>query len=192
LNSGERYALPVNDDFSLRLASEDDIPELERLISLSVGELMAECYSPAQLEAALGPVFGVDRHLIRDRTYFVAIHDVSIAGCGGWSRRAAVYGGDRDRPGGDELLDPARDAARIRAFFVHPLWTRRGIGRRILSACEDALQTAGFTTAELVGTLTGEPLYSCFGYAVVERYDVPLSNGLMLPVVRMSKSFPSA
>jgi GNAT superfamily N-acetyltransferase len=133
----------------------------------------------------------VDRHLIRDRTYFVVTHGAEIVGCGGWSRRTAVFGGDRDRPGGEELLDPAHDAARIRAFFIHPAWVRRGIGRRILTACEAALQEAGFTTAELVGTLTGEPLYTAFGYSVLERYEVPLAGGLTLPVVHMSKSFRS-
>jgi predicted N-acetyltransferase YhbS len=182
----------VNEEFPLRPARESDIPALEELITLSVRSLMASCYTTGQLDAALGPVFGVDRHLIRDGTYFVATHAGEIVGCGGWSKRKAVFGGDRDRPGGDELLDPACDAAGIRAFFVRPGWTRRGIGRKILHACESALRSAGFNTAELVGTLTGEPLYASFGYSVIERYEVPLANGLALPVVRMSKSVAPA
>jgi GNAT superfamily N-acetyltransferase len=182
----------VKHDFPLRPAREADIAALEELITLSVRGLMTSCYTTEQLDAALGPVFGVDRHLIRDGTYFVVEHGGEIAGCGGWSKRKAVFGGDRDRPGGDEPLDPVQDAARIRAFFVHPAWTRRGIGRSILEACESALQSAGFKNAELVGTLTGEPLYASFGYAVVERCEVLLSNGLMLPVVRMTKSFAPA
>src|SRR3954468_20814576 len=111
-----------------RLATESDIPALEALIPLSVRTLQAPYYSAAQMEAALGPVFGVDRQLVRDRTYFVAEAEDTICGCGGWSRRNAMYGGDRDRAGEDALLDSRRDPARIRAFFVHPHWARRGIG----------------------------------------------------------------
>jgi len=137
------------------------------------------------MEAALGPVFGVDRQLIRDGTYFVVEQDGGIVGCGGWSRRRAVFGGDRDRA--DASLDPALDPARVRAFFVHPHWARRGIGRRILAACEEAIRDAGFQSAILVASLAGEPLYAASGYLVLERYDVPLGGGLALPVVRMSK-----
>jgi GNAT superfamily N-acetyltransferase len=183
------YASSVNEDYTLRPACEEDVSALEGLIGLSVRELMAGCYTSAQLDAALGPVFGVDRHLIRDGTYFVATRGGEIAGCGGWSRRQAVYGGDRAWEGSDAFLDPAIHAARIRAFFVHPAHVRRGVGRSILSACESALLAAGFTSAELVGTLTGEPLYASFGYSVTERYEVPMAGGLTLPVVRMSKRF---
>jgi GNAT superfamily N-acetyltransferase len=177
---------------SLRLAREPDIPALEVLIPLSVRALQAAHYSPAQMEAALGSVFGVDRQLILDGTYFVAEQQSLIVGCGGWSRRKAMFGGDRDRPGEDALLDPKRDAARIRAFFIHPDFARRGIGRNILIACEAAIQKAGFQSAELVATLTGELLYASFDYAVIERYEVPMSDGLTLPVVRMAKKFNSA
>src|SRR5256885_11860061 len=112
-----------------RLAREEDIPALEALIPLSVRSLQAPYYSAAQMEAALGPVFGVDGQLIRDGTYFVADHEGQLAGCGGWSRRTAVFGGDHDRVGEDSLLEAAHDSARIRAFFVHPKWARRGLGR---------------------------------------------------------------
>jgi GNAT superfamily N-acetyltransferase/protein tyrosine phosphatase (PTP) superfamily phosphohydrolase (DUF442 family) len=152
-----------------------------------VRELQSGCYSPAQMEAALGPVFGVDRQLISDGTYFVAEHERRIVGCGGWSRRKAVFGGDAAREGQDEMLDPQRDPARIRAFFVHPNFARRGIGRAILNACEEAIPRAGFARIELVATLAGEPLYAAGGYRVVERYEVPLAGGLTLPVVRMVK-----
>jgi len=164
-----------------------DVRVLEELIPLSVRTLQAAHYSPAQMEAALGPVFGVDRQIIADGTYFVAEHDGQIVGCGGWSRRKAVFGGDRVRSGADELIDPAREPARIRAFFIHPDWARRGIGRAILAACESAIVAAKFPNAELVATLTGEPLYAAFAYEVVERYEVPMSGGLHLPVVRMRK-----
>lgn len=165
----------------------DDVPALENLIPLSVRSLQTAHYSPAQMEAALGPVFGVDRQLIEDGTYFVVEDAGRIVGCGGWSRRKAVFGGDRARIGADEMIDPSRDAARIRAFFVHPDFARRGIGRAILAACEEAILRNGFHSAELVSTLAGEPLYAAFAYEVVERYEVPMSGGLKLPVVRMRK-----
>lgn len=179
----------MNRPWPLRLARAEDIPELERLIPLSVRALQAAYYSPAQMEAALGPVFGVDRQLIADGTYFVAEENGVIIGCGGWSRRRAMYGGDRNRPDEDAALDPQRDPARIRAFFIHPDWARRGLGRSLLLACEDALRAAGFRRAELVATLAGEPLYAAFGYTATERYDAPLPGGLTLPVVRMAKPF---
>lgn len=178
--------------WTLRLARESDIPALEILIPLSVRTLQAAHYSAAQMEAALGPVFGVDRQIVRDGTYFVALQQDQIVGCGGWSFRKTLFGGDRDRPGEDARLDPKRDAARIRAFFIHPDLARRGIGRSILVACEAALQKAGFQSAELVGTLTGKPLYASFGYTVVKHYEVSMSSGLTLPVVRMAKLFNSA
>ena len=179
----------MNEAFSIRLAREDDIQTLEVLIPLSVRSLQAPFYSSAQMEAALGPVFGVDRQLISDGTYFIVEHSGHVVGCGGWSRRHAVFGGDRARLAGDAALDPAHAPARIRAFFVHPDWARRGIGRLILSACESAICPAGFRDAVLVATLAGEPLYASFGYTVAERYEVPLSDSLTLPVVRMAKSF---
>lgn len=179
----------MSDTFTIRLATAGDVPALEALIPQSVRVLQAPYYSAAQLEAALGPVFGVDRRLIGDGTYFVVEHAGRVVGCGGWSRRQAVYGGDRDRVGEDAGLDPTRDPARIRAFFVHPDWARRGIGRSLLVACESALLAAGFRTAVLVATLAGEPLFAAVGYAVAERYEVPLPGSLTLPVVRMVKDF---
>jgi N-acetylglutamate synthase-like GNAT family acetyltransferase len=140
------------------------------------------------MEAALGPVFGVDRQLVRDGTYFVVEHDGQIVGCGGWSKRNSLYGSDSGRPGEDAELDPQGDPARVRAFFVHPAWARRGIGRSILVACERAIIEAGFRTVDIVATLAGEPLYASFGYAVIERFDIAIAGGLSLPVVRMSKS----
>jgi predicted N-acetyltransferase YhbS len=168
------------------LAREADAPQIEALISLSVRALHAPYYSEAQREAALGTAFGVDRQLIRDGTYFVAEREGEIVGCGGWSRRRSRFGGDKNRAHEDEPLDPRHDAARIRAFFVHPAWARRGIGRSIMSACEQAIIQAGFTVAESVATLAGEPLYASFGFSVVERYEISIANNLMLPVVRMT------
>ncbi len=180
---------PVADVYPLRLAQADDIPALEALIPLSVRALQAPYYSAAQMDAALGPVFGVDRQLIADGTYFVVQHSDQIIGCGGWSRRGSEFGGDGGRVGEDVLLSPERDPARIRAFFVHPDWARRGIGRSILLACEDAIRTAGFRNAILVATLAGEPLYASLGYRVVERFEIPLRGGLTIGAVRMAKRF---
>lgn len=175
-------------NWSLRPATMDDVPALEALIRLSVRTLQAGFYSPAQSEAALGTVFGVDRQLILDGTYFVAIQDDQIVGCGGWSWRRSIYGSDRATEARDDTaLDPRHDAARIRACFVHPAWARRGIGRGILIECEAAILRAGFLRAELVGTLAGEALYAACGYHIVERTTLPLSGGDHLPVVRMSR-----
>jgi GNAT superfamily N-acetyltransferase len=173
--------------WTLRLARETDISALEKLIPLSVRELQAPWYSSAQIEAALGPVFGVDRQLIRDGTYFIAEHNGEIVGCGGWSRRKSLYGSDNARPAEDAALDPERDAARVRAFFIHPGWARRGIGRSILVACEKAIAEAGFRRIELVATLAGEPLYDACGYTAVERFEIPMREDLTLPVVSMVK-----
>lgn len=161
------------------------------LIELSVNTLQAAQYTAAQRQAALGPVFGVDRQLIDDGTYFVMeAADGEMVACGGWSRRRALFGGSTDRSaaaGDESLLDPAREAARVRAFFVHPQWARRGLGRRLLAACESAALAQGFQRADLVATLAGEPLYAAGGYEVVERSEIPLGNGLTLPVVKMTR-----
>ncbi len=184
---GAVTATPID----LRLARSDDVPSLEALIPLSARRLQAATYSPAQIEGALGTVFAVDRQLIADETYFVAERNSEMVGCGGWSRRRTLFGGDRGRsPLVDPLLDPKCDAARIRAFFVHPACARRGVGRLLMSACECAAASAGFRAMELVATLAGEPLYAAFAFQVVERYDVALANGLSLPVVRMAKALP--
>ena len=172
-----------------RQAREEDIPALEELIPLSVRTLQVPYYSPAQMEMAIGPVFHVDRQLIRDGTYFIVEDARKIVGCGGWSKRKKLSGCDGEQNGLDELLNPAQDAARIRAFFVHPEWARQGIGASILKASEVAAIKAGFQKAELVATLAGEPLYASHGYIVIKRYDSPMSGGVNLPVVHMAKSF---
>ncbi len=171
----------------LRVAREADVPALEGLIPLSVRTLQACQYTLEQREAALGTVFAVDRQLIRDGTYFVVVAGAEFIGCGGWSRRQSQCGGDRGRSAPDAELDPRNDAARVRAFFVHPAWARRGIGRTLLVESERAIVAAGFRKVEIVATLTGEPLYAASGYKVTERYEIALPGGLGLPVVRMVK-----
>ena len=173
----------------LRVALERDIPALAALIPVSVRALQAVHYSTAQMDAALGPVFGVDRELIRDGTYFAVENGNAIIGCGGWSKRRTLFGSDTGRGHRESaLLDPAGDSARIRAFFVHPDWARQGIGRQLMGACERAIAQAGFRSIELVATLAGQPLYAAFAYTAIERFDIPLAGGLALPVVRMVKT----
>ena len=176
--------------FTLQLATEADIPSLHALIEASVRGLQAGDYSPAQIEGALGTVLGVDTQLIADRTYFIA-HGLNenagqrIAGCGGWSKRKTLFGADHGPARAPELLDPAIDAAKVRAIFVHPDFARRGLGSLMLSTVENAAREAGFRRFEMGSTLTGVPLYQLKGYVEVERIAVPLWNGEALPVVRM-------
>ncbi len=177
----------LKQNWKLRLACENDIPALQKLILLSVRGLQASHYSVAQMDAALGSVFGVDRQLIRDGTYFIVELDGELIGCGGWSKRKTLFGSDHHTTRDDAELDPMTDAARIRAFFVHPDHARRGIGRAILEACEKAICDAGFTAIELAATLAGVPFYAAFGYVPGEEFDVPLANGLSLQIVRMTK-----
>src|SRR5262249_5915571 len=145
-------------------------------------------YTPEQRKAALGTVFGVDTQLIRDRTYYAVEHATEVVGCGGWSRRRTLFGSDQHADREDALLDPARDAARIRAFFVKPGWERRGIGSLVMKTCETAAAAEGFRRLELGSTLTGLGLYRAHGFLPEEEINVPLGNGLMLPIVKMCKS----
>jgi GNAT superfamily N-acetyltransferase len=179
---------PTASTFALRPARLEDVTELETLIAISARTLLAPWYSPAQIAAAVGSVFAVDTQLIEDGTYFVAARDLTIVGCGGWSRRTTLFGADRGHTSDpDNVLDPARDPARIRAFFVHPACARRGIAAALMRHCEQAAADAGFKTMELVATLAGEPLYAASGFAAIERFEIPLSSSLTMPVVRMSK-----
>jgi GNAT superfamily N-acetyltransferase len=187
--------------FQIRPATSADTPVLRELIEASVRRLQAQDYTPAQLESALRTVFGVDSQLIADGTYLLAETTTPasplpgsgsgerpvIVACGGWSKRKTLYGGDRWRDRQDDLLDPNTDAAKIRAFFVHPDWARRGIGTLVLDACEAAARAAGFTRFEMGATLTGVKLFQTRGYVAVERLEVPLEGGITLPVIHMVK-----
>ena len=183
----------AREDFSLRKAVAGDTPALEVLIDASVRGLQATDYSPSQIESALASVYGVDSQLIADGTYFVVeapSADPKIVGCGGWSKHKTLYGGDVWKGREDGLLDPKKDAAKIRAFYVHPGWVRRGIGTMLLEACEKAATAAGFRRLEMGSTLSGVPLYRARGYVALENLQVPLANGEALPIVRMEKRFP--
>lgn len=179
-------------DWALRLACVDDIPKLEALIEQSVRGLQSPFYSSAQMDGALGTVFGVDRQLIRDHTYFVVEREGALIACGGWSKRESLFGSDATRAKEDALLDPRTQSARIRAFFVHPREARSGLGRAILFACEEAIRAGRFRKIELVATLAGVAFYEAFGYKTGERYEVPLVNGLSLPLVPMTKNLTTA
>jgi len=186
----------------LRLAVPEDIPVLRDLIEASVRGLQTQDYTPAQIEGALSTVFGVDSQLIADGTYIVAEAEsgrgdrtgaantpsrLMIVGCGGWSKRKTLYGSDHWTGREDALLDPLRDAAKIRAFFIHPDWARSGVGSVILKACEDAARSAGFTRYEMGATLTGAKLFGAKGYVAVKPISIPLVNGESLPVIHMEK-----
>jgi len=177
--------------FEIRLASRTDLPVLTDLIQRSARELQRNEYSEAQIEGALAGVFGADSQLVADGTYFVVQNESgSIVGCGGWSKRKTLFGGDHWSGRQDALLDPATDPAKIRAFFIHPQWSRRGIASLILKTCEDRAAAAGFRKLEMGATLTGVPLYAAHGYAPTNRIEVPLPNGQVLPVVQMEKTLP--
>ncbi len=171
-----------------RPATFDDIPQLNELIALSVRGLSTDYYTPNQIESAIKYVFGVDTQLITDGTYFVAQIDNTIVGCGGWSKRNTLYGGDQHKEIEDPLLDPTHDAARIRAFFVHPDYARQGVGRHIINVCETAAKNNGFKSFELGATLPGVPLYSVMGYGAIERINAPLPDGELLGIVKMRKT----
>ena len=179
--------------FHVRLATQADIPALHALIESSVRILQANDYTPGQIEGALGTVLGLDTQLVTDQTYFVAetagnSGARTIVACGGWSKRKTLFGSDHAAVREPEFLDPATDAAKIRAIFVHPDWARRGLGTLLLETCENAALAAGFTKFEMGSTLTGVPLYKLRGYQVIESIAVPLRNGEALPVIRMAKS----
>jgi GNAT superfamily N-acetyltransferase len=179
----------VMEEFRIRAAAPGDTASMAALIELSVRTLQTADYSAEQITGALEAVFGVDSQLIADGTYFVvqSAHGRRVA-CGGWSKRKTLFGGDQAAGREPELLNPETDAAKIRAFFVHPDWVRQGIGTRLLEHCEKAAEAEGFRRFEMGATLTGVPLYRVRGYTAVDLVEVPLRNGLSLPIVRMTKS----
>lgn len=175
---------------TFRRATPDDIPALERLIAASARGLAVGDYTATQVEGALGGAWGVDRQLIDDGTYFVVEGDGgALVACGGWSLRKTRFGSDGAGAVRDPaLLDPAVDAARVRAFFVHPDVARQGVGRALLWRCEDAARAAGFAATELVATLPGRRLYLACGYTEGEPFEHPLPNGGAMVFVPMRKA----
>jgi GNAT superfamily N-acetyltransferase len=171
-----------------RLATEDDLPALQALMARAIDELQRGFLDEAQI-AASHAVMGLDTQLVADRTYFLIEDDGVLAGCGGWSRRATLYGGDHSTSLREPaLLDPARDGARVRAMYTHPDFARRGVGRLILKLCEAAAATEGFRRTQLMATLSGEPLYRACGYEQIERTAAAPVNGVVVPLVLMGKA----
>ncbi len=171
--------------FSHRLATRADLDALRGLMQAAIDELQRDFLTPAQI-ASSRLLIGLDTLLIDDGTYFIVEIDDALAGCGGWSRRATLYGGDQSPGRSPALLDPAHDAARVRAMYTHPAHARRGVGRLILALCEEAARREGYTRVELMATLAGEPLYRACGYEAVERVSDD-RGGVAVPLLRMAK-----
>lgn len=175
--------------FELRKATLEDQSAISALIVESVRGLSLDDYTPKQIELSVKSVFGVDRQLIQDQTYFAAVSDGKIVGCGGWSKRKTMYGASRYSDSRDpELLDPATDAAKIRSFFIHPDWSRMGVGSAILEACESEAVSHGFKVAEMMATLPGVKLYAVRGYSGNERVEIPVGEGISIDCIVMTKT----
>jgi GNAT superfamily N-acetyltransferase len=177
------------DQVQLRKATLVDVPAIQRLIAAASRTLSAGDYTAEQIEAALLGAWGVDTELIRDETFFVGEVEDELVLCGGWSRRGTLFGGDAYDQRESRLLDPQQEAARIRAFFVHPNWARRGLGSRLLALCEGEARAAGFAVAELVATLPGERLYARRGYVSTGRRSDALPGGVSIESVPMRRTF---
>lgn len=177
-------------EYVIRKANLDDRAAIEQLIVESARALSLEDYSGQQIEAAIATVFGVDTDLILDETYFVAESAGVLIGCGGWSKRKTLFGGDRFASRDSSELDPQVEAAKIRAFFVHPQWARKGVGRAILSACESAARVYGFRSLELMSTLPGLKLYRACGYEGDEPVEYVIGEGVSIEFVPMRKDLP--
>ena len=169
----------------LRRALPADIPALAELMAAAITELQRGFLTPAQIVASQA-MMGLDRQLIDDGSYFIVEDVGALAGCGGWSRRATLYGGSHSTGRDAALLDPASDAARVRAMYTNPRFVRRGVGRMVLAACEAAARDAGFARAELMATMAGAPLYRACGYVEIERID-DRNGGVPVPLMRMGK-----
>jgi GNAT superfamily N-acetyltransferase len=174
--------------FTRRFATEADLPAIRALMDIAIAEHLKAFLDPAQVELSRS-IMGLDTQLIADRTYFLVEEDGRLAGCGGWSRRATLYGGDHSTSQRNAaLLDIAKDAARVRAMYTHPDFKRRGVGRLILDLCEAAAREAGFSSVELMATMSGEPLYKAGGYPQIERIIAASKDGVDVPGVRMGKA----
>jgi len=173
--------------YAHRLATPEDMPALRILMTAAIRELLPQFLTPEKVEASFA-VMGVDSQLIEDGTYFILEDEGVMAGCGGWSRRATLFGHNHTAGRDARLLDPATEAARIRAMYTAPAFVRRGVGRQILDLCEAAARKEGFLRAELGATAGGEPLYRACGYREIERMDVPTPGGVTVPITRMGKA----
>jgi GNAT superfamily N-acetyltransferase len=175
-------------DYVIRQASLDDRAALTDLIKESARHLSRADYSDQQIEGAIATVFGVDTNLILDETYFVADYHGELVGCGGWSKRKTLFGGDQYSTRDASYLDPKTEPAKIRAFFIHPLHARKGIARAILDACEKEAKAAGFQSLELMSTLPGIKLYRACGYEGDNRAELSVGEDITIGLVPMSKT----
>ncbi|MET3665009.1 GNAT family N-acetyltransferase [Caulobacter sp. 1776] len=175
-----------NPSLRLRLARPDDMPVLSALMDRAIGELLQAFLPPEGVKASF-EIMGLDTQLIADGTYFVVEEGEAIAGCGGWSRRATLFGGDHSSGRNAALLDPTTDAARVRAMYTDPAHTRKGVGRLVLNACEVAARAEGFSRVEMAATMGGAPLYRACGYHDIEPFEAVTSTGYRVPLVRMGK-----
>ncbi|HEY5800238.1 MAG TPA: GNAT family N-acetyltransferase [Burkholderiaceae bacterium] len=173
-------------ELSVRLATTDDLPALRALMEAAIDQLQSDVLTQEQVKASHA-IMGLDTQLIDDQTYFIVECGGQLAGCGGWSKRATLYGGDHTKATRNpKRLDPAREAARVRAMYTHPDFVRRGVGSLVLACCEQEAYMAGFKRAELMATLAGEKLYAAAGYRVLERTSASV-DGVTVPLVRMEK-----
>jgi len=177
----------MTNQVKLRPATTADIPEMEALIRRSGILLSKGFYSDEQAAAVTLHVFGVDTQLVEDKTYFVIERDGCLLACGGWSKRATLFGGDQHKSGPDPLLDPATHPARIRAFFVDPAVPRQGLGRMLMEHCEREAAAAGFLVMELAATMPGVPLYRACGFDSIEDFSLALPGNIAVPLSRMRK-----
>ncbi|MGZ4810470.1 MAG: GNAT family N-acetyltransferase [Thermoanaerobaculia bacterium] len=173
--------------FTLRKATGEDITAIERVMRESLIGLGPRAYDAQQIASSLEHIAHLDRNLIDDGTYFVAVDGETIVGCGGWSRRGKLYAGSAAQGGEDRFLDPATEPARVRAMFVVPEYARRGIGREILVRCEEEARAAGFREVELMAMLSGKAMYDACGYEAIEDVQPALADGTPLPLTRMKK-----
>ena len=163
------------------------MPALTDLMNAAIRDLLPQFLSPDQVQASFA-VMGLDTVLIEDGTYFVVEIDGQLAGCGGWSRRATLFGGNHTKGRDARLLDPATEPARVRAMYTAPAFTRRGVGRKVLELCEEAARKEGFSQVELAATMGGKPLYEACGYQPIEAMLVTTPNGVQVPLLRMGKT----
>ena len=173
--------------WNVRLATEADLDEMRALMHASIAELLKPFLPPDGVTASF-EIMGLDTQLVADRTYLAVEEAGTIIGCGGWSRRATLFGGDHTAGRDAALLDPTKDPARVRAMYTHPAHARRGVGRDILDACEAAARAEGFSHVELAATLAGEPLYRACGYQPIEHFVSRTSTGVEVPLIRMGKT----
>ena len=179
--------MSMSQTLTIRSAVSGDIPALKAVMDRAIKELLPAFLPPAEVLASQ-EVMGLDTQLIEDGTYYVVEADGAIAGCGGWSRRATLFGGDHSAGRDAALVDPATDPARVRAMYTSPDFTRRGVGRLILATCEAKAKAEGFSRCEMAATMAGEPLYAACGYQRIEPFEAQTPNGVKVPLVRMGKA----